>query len=135
MLKQTGGWVLLAFQRFNQYDLFKGRLTTLRKQYGWTQEEAANRLEIPRSTYAGYEKCIREAGYEMLVKIATQFDVSIDYLLGISEYPNSKKNAHHFLTQGGLHWNGIPLEEAELLPIRQLLENLIEMRAKMDRSQ
>lgn len=125
----------LALQSLKQYDVFKGRLTTIRKQYGWTQEEAANRLEIPRSTYAGYEKCLREASYEMLVKIATEFDVSIDYLLGVAEHPKSEKNAHHFLNQSGLHWNGIPLNDGDLFPIRQLLENLIEMRSKMDRSQ
>lgn len=47
-----------------------------------TQEEVAKKLDISRTTYAGYEKGHHEPDIETLIKIANLFETSIDFLVG-----------------------------------------------------
>lgn len=58
------------------------KLKELRKSFGLTQEELANRIGISRDTYKNYEQERTQMGYEMLIKMANFFDVSLDYLCG-----------------------------------------------------
>ncbi|RZQ57915.1 helix-turn-helix domain-containing protein [Weissella paramesenteroides] len=64
------------------------RLKELRKAKGIQQQEAAKELNIPDSTYAGYERNEREPRIDMLIKLADYFDVSVDYLIGHEKTPN-----------------------------------------------
>ncbi|WP_144514383.1 helix-turn-helix domain-containing protein [Bacillus thuringiensis] len=65
--------------------MFGTRLHTLRKERKLRQEDMAKQLGIARTTYAMYEQGNREPDYNTLIKIATFFEVSIDYLLGTTE--------------------------------------------------
>lgn len=65
--------------------MFGTRLHTLRKERKLRQEDMANQLGIARTTYAMYEQGNREPDYNTLIKLATFFEASIDYLLGITE--------------------------------------------------
>ncbi|WP_141433925.1 helix-turn-helix domain-containing protein [Bacillus sp. 03113] len=58
------------------------QLEHLRKKNNWSQQDAADRLGIAKSTYAGYESGYRRPPLQALIQIADLFDVSIDYLLG-----------------------------------------------------
>lgn len=58
------------------------RLGKLRDEKGLSQGELAKRLGIARTTYSGYENNAREPDQKTLDKLATFFDVSVDYLLG-----------------------------------------------------
>jgi transcriptional regulator with XRE-family HTH domain len=62
--------------------MFGTRLHTLRKERKLRQEDMAKQLGIARTTYAMYEQGKREPDYNTLIKLATFFEVSIDYLLG-----------------------------------------------------
>lgn len=65
---------------------FGERLTQLRKENGYsTRNEFAELLKIPSTTLRNYETDVREPGHSFLVKISELFDVSVDYLLGITE--------------------------------------------------
>ncbi|MCP1460299.1 helix-turn-helix domain-containing protein [Bacillus amyloliquefaciens] len=57
------------------------RITSLRKQARLTQEGLAKELNITRSALSQYELGTREPNYDLLIKIADYFDVSIDFLL------------------------------------------------------
>ncbi|MDE6087247.1 MAG: helix-turn-helix domain-containing protein [Oscillospiraceae bacterium] len=46
-----------------------------------TQKQVAAALGIGESSYCSYENGTREPNYQMLIKIADFFDVSLDYLL------------------------------------------------------
>lgn len=61
---------------------FGTRLRFLRKRATLTQAELGNILNVSPSTIGMYERGEREPSYKILVKIATHFQVSIDYLLG-----------------------------------------------------
>ena len=58
------------------------KLRELRKNQGLTQSELAKKLGISRDTYKNYEQHRTEMNYDMLIKTADYFDVSLDYLCG-----------------------------------------------------
>ena len=60
----------------------KERLYQLRTDAGLTQEDLAKRINVGRSTIAGYEKGITQPSYAVLMLLADYFEVSLDYLFG-----------------------------------------------------
>mgnify|MGYP001943275663 FL=1 len=104
------------------------RLRILRKANGWTIDDMADRLNIGRSTYAGYETEHRKPSIETLSELAKIFNVSTDYILGLTDDKDPKKvenNAYEYLKKENLNWNGVPLSDEELKPIRDLLEVVV----------
>ncbi|MGF9726960.1 helix-turn-helix domain-containing protein [Bacillus safensis] len=70
--------------------LFGKRITTLRKKAGLTQVELAKKLNVTRSALSQYELGTREPNYDLLLKIADFFEVTVDYLIGRSDNPDYK---------------------------------------------
>ena len=66
--------------------IFSDRLRELRKSAGLTQQQISEMLNIRQQSYARYENGTGEPNLDTVVKIAGIFEVSVDYLLGISEY-------------------------------------------------
>ena len=60
---------------------FAEKLKTLRIENEMTQDYVAKRLNVARSTIAGYETKNRQPSHEKLTAIAGLFHVSVDYLL------------------------------------------------------
>ena len=61
------------------------RLVALRKEKNLSQKEAAIELGVSQALLSHYEKGIRECGLEFLCRASTFYDVSTDYLLGLTE--------------------------------------------------
>lgn len=59
-------------------------LTLLRKERGISQKQAAAELNISQALLSHYEKGIRECGLDFVVRTAEFYNVSCDYLLGLS---------------------------------------------------
>lgn len=53
---------------------------------GLSQQEVSEKLGIRQQSYARYENGKGEPNLETLTEIATIFDVSADYLLGLSQF-------------------------------------------------
>lgn len=66
------------------YD-FGNRLKELRIQSGMTQKQLAEKIGITKSVISFYELRERTPSPEILVKLAAEFKVSSDYLLGIEK--------------------------------------------------
>lgn len=66
-------------------DIFAKRLAELRESKNISQRELAEVLGITRQSISLYEKAERNINIELLTKIAKYFNVSTDYLLGISD--------------------------------------------------
>lgn len=64
---------------------FADKLKALRIQNDMTQEYVAKRLNVARSTIAGYETKNRQPSHEKLTALAALFQVSVDYLLDEDE--------------------------------------------------
>lgn len=68
------------------------RMKRLRKDRRITQDEAAKRLGMVRTTYSNYENGNREPDFDTAKKIAEFYGVTVDHLLGaFSE--DKEKNA------------------------------------------
>lgn len=62
------------------------RLRELRVQNGYTQRQLAETLGIRQQSYVRYEYGTSEPSLENLKKLCEFYNVSSDYLLGISDY-------------------------------------------------
>nr|MBO4518080.1 helix-turn-helix transcriptional regulator [Clostridia bacterium] len=61
------------------------RLKELREERSLTQKQVADALKINSVTYLHYEKAQREPPLILLAEMAEYFNVSIDYLLGLTD--------------------------------------------------
>ncbi|MGI8314906.1 helix-turn-helix domain-containing protein [Halobacillus mangrovi] len=64
------------------------RLKELRKAHKLSQKQVSEILGISESGYGYYEQGRNEPSIEMIKKLANKYDVSTDYLLGISDIKN-----------------------------------------------
>lgn len=60
------------------------KLKELRQERQWTQGYVAQRVGVTASLISAYETGIRQPSYEVLIRLTYLFNVSSDYLLGIS---------------------------------------------------
>ena len=63
------------------------RLLKLRKDAGLTQDELAAILNINKHSISSYERGKNEPPDDIKIAIATYFNVSADYLLGLTDIP------------------------------------------------
>lgn len=63
------------------------RLLDLRKDAGLTQDELAGILKINKHSISSYERDKSEPPDAIKISMAKYFNVSIDYLLGLSDDP------------------------------------------------
>lgn len=68
----------------NTYD-FGLRLKALRKKYKMTQEQVANRVEVTKSAISSYETNVAYPSADILIKLATLFNTTSDYILGLDK--------------------------------------------------
>lgn len=66
------------------------RIKKLREDFGYTQQDLANKINGAKSTIAMYENETRKPSLEILIKLSDIFNCSIDYLLGKSDIRNPK---------------------------------------------
>ena len=62
--------------------IFSEKLKEKRKNKGYTQEQMSKLLDIGQSAYAKWENGRTEPNFEMLLKLADLFDVSLDWFFG-----------------------------------------------------
>ena len=68
------------------------RLLELRKEKGLKQDEVAQAVGITRASLSYYEKGERSVDIEVLYKLSNYYNVSIDYLFGLSDKTPPKRD-------------------------------------------
>jgi len=63
------------------------RIRNLREDKDLTQQQVADMLFVNRRTYAAYENGVNSMTPETLIKIAKLHNVSVDYLLELTDNP------------------------------------------------
>ena len=61
------------------------RLKDLREDSDITQKELAEYLHIKQNTYSQYENGQRQLPIEILIALAKYYNVSTDYILGVTD--------------------------------------------------
>lgn len=67
------------------------RLRDLREDMDLTQDELVKILKMHKTTYTNYEQGKREPPFELIIKLAKLYNVSIDYIAGITDTPRNNK--------------------------------------------
>lgn len=98
---------------------FSERLKTLRKQAQLTQVDVAEKLGISQPAYASWERGVKKPTQENLVKIAQILNVSVDYLVGNSDYTVDKLDNIELLFR--MNSKGLSDEEKETFK-KELIE-------------
>ena len=93
------------------------KLRELRQASGLTQKQVADRIGVTASVVSAYENDIRSPSYSALVKLVALYNVSADYLLGITE--KRTRDSQHLVSLDGLTPSKIAL-------VTQLIEALKE---------
>jgi putative transcriptional regulator len=73
------------------------RLRKLRKQIKLTQEAVAEKVDVTKDYISMLERGIKVPGRELIVKLATLYGCSVDYIL-FGETTNSQFGNRHDLT-------------------------------------
>lgn len=61
------------------------KIADLRIEYGKTPEEIATILNCTKYVYGRYERGLDEMPVPMVVKLAQYYNVSVDYIFGITD--------------------------------------------------
>ena len=70
-------------------DIVAERLADARKRRALTQKAAAAKLGVSQALLSHYEKGVRACGNDFLARAARFYDVSADFLLGLSDQPHA----------------------------------------------
>jgi transcriptional regulator with XRE-family HTH domain len=71
-------------------EIFCERLRTLRISQNLTLEQLANELGLVKQTIGNWEKGIRTPSLEASITLAEHFNISLDYLVGLSDDPKRR---------------------------------------------
>ena len=115
-------------EKFN----FGNRLKELRKSVGITQAQLADALHERRATLSNYENKNVYPGFNMLIKLADYFHVSVDYLTGrTDDYEINCKlfdfpSFDLFYQTNNFYNCVIPFDVEELSKVEYLFDSIIE---------
>ena len=63
------------------------RIRDLREDNDYTQKEVSKILNCSQQVYSNYELGQRDIPTDILIKLSDLYDVSTDYILGVSDNP------------------------------------------------
>lgn len=67
------------------------RMRDLREDMDYTQDQLVEILKMHKTTYTNYEQGKREPPFELIIKLAKLYNVSIDYIAGLTDNPKPIK--------------------------------------------
>ncbi|MED3564186.1 helix-turn-helix transcriptional regulator [Bacillus xiapuensis] len=110
-------------------DIFAIRFKELRMKNNLSMQAMGEKLGLGKSIIAAYESGEKKPKLPRLAEIADIFNVSADYLLGITDEPFGKKQTRNLAIllseSSDFHYNGIPLSEPDLKLFNALLERIL----------
>lgn len=108
------------------------RIKALREEFGFTQQDLADKLSGAKSTVAMYENETRKPSMKILIKLSDIFQCSIDYLLGKSDVRQIGKNTNSWsLEDIGFNINNyVPPTDAQKEQIKNLIEIILKKNEK-----
>ena len=74
-------------------EFFGDKLKAARKARSLTQQQLADKVDLVKGSISAYEQNAKYPSLEVLIKLCTLFNVSADYLLGLSDDMQCKLSA------------------------------------------
>lgn len=71
--------------RYSKIIFMELQLKTIRRERGKTQMQVADFLHIKQNAYSQYETGRREIPLALLVRLSEYYEVSVDFLLGLTD--------------------------------------------------
>ena len=68
-------------------DNYYPRLKDMREDHDLSQEQVSSYLLMKQPQYSRYERGLRDIPTDVLIKLATLYNTSVDYLLGLTNNP------------------------------------------------
>ncbi len=117
---------------FNSEEFGK-RIMTLRESSGKSQEEICSNLGVTQQTLSRYEKGQRQASLDFVVRASRFFNVSADYLLGLSDVSSVNEDIKTACKVTGLSEQAIKqLQYSNLLTTIEIAPNMYEKFKQID---
>lgn len=107
------------------------RLELLRKELGYNKRELVKHLPLNYSTYANYESGIREPNSEVLQNIAKFYNVSVDFIMGITD---NRKRIDDVLKISDLEYDHINRYRSLDDHSKRLIDYILKMESERDPS-
>jgi len=103
---------------------FSKRLKSLRLENNWTQKDLAEKLNISDRSIGYYENGNRfPKDEDLLVKLCDIFNVSMDYLMGLSNVRNPSKDTRDYVPETlAAHFDGDEFSKEDLEDIENFIE-------------
>jgi transcriptional regulator with XRE-family HTH domain len=109
---------------------FGNRLRELRLKNKITQRDLSKKLKMSESAIGMYERGEREPSFEIVLKIANTFDVSTDYLMGLTHKELQQevdfKKALKALKERKARWGSDTLSNPEQETLEKILDAVIQ---------
>ena len=67
------------------------RIRDLREDNDLTQKQVSGALRCSQQVYSNYELGQRDIPTDILIKLSAFYNVSVDYILGLTDNPNMQK--------------------------------------------
>lgn len=79
------------------------RLRDLREDHDLTQTQLVEQLGIHKTTYVNYEQGKREPPFELMIRLAEFYHVSLDYIAGLTDQLVTPVNPSNHFTAQSIH--------------------------------
>lgn len=83
------------------------RMEKLRRSKGLTYTYMASILGVSDRSYQRYETNDIKPSIEKIIKLAAYYDVSVDYLLGVTDNPRRKNNKEKIISMFKVDWDKV----------------------------
>ena len=103
--------------------MFIERLKKLRKQEKLTQKDIATFLNISQPAYQQFESGKKKMNLETMEKLADYFNVSTDYLLGKTDFPDLDLEVDiDTAIDNSVAYDGTPITDNDRMIIKDFLK-------------
>jgi len=106
------------------------RLKKIRQEHGEKQRELAKDLNVSQGTLSNWERGTHEPDNTTLSRLAQRFDVSVDYLLGLSDIPKPQSSQPTTNPKYTLLKAYQELDTEELEVLEKLAEQMLKLKHK-----
>lgn len=72
-------------------DNYYPRIKDLREDHDFSQKQISDYLQMKQPQYSRYERGLRDIPTDILIKLAKLYKTTTDYILGLTDNPNSIK--------------------------------------------